>query len=175
MNRGLHPMERKAMSVLVNWLNTSLALLLMGLTVLAATSVSAADIKAWEASINSQTKERYIPVELWAGAAWDGKTELKMPPVDSTYHHRRAQYEIKGPMEWTHPLMGQTFVVYERINPGRDGVKLQRFTINQEKSGLGRVYDARPGPRHANVFRRAQVSVRAVERRRDEKVSVQAL
>src|SRR2546422_778691 len=109
MNRALHPMERKAMSVLVNWLNTSLALLLMGLTVLAATSVSAADIKAWEASINSQTKERYIPVELWAGAAWDGKTELKMPPGDSTYHHRRAQYEIKGPMEWTHPLMGQTF------------------------------------------------------------------
>ena len=130
-------MERKAMSVLVNWLNTSLALLLMGLTVLAATSVSAADIKAWEASINSQTKERYIPVELWAGAAWDGKTELKMPAVDSTYHHRRAQYEIKGPMEWTHPLMGQTFVVYERINPGRDGVKLQRFTINQEKRGSG--------------------------------------
>jgi hypothetical protein len=133
------------MSVLVNWLNTSIALLLMGLTVLSTTSVSAADINAWEASINSQTKERYIPVELWAGAAWDGKTELKMPAVDSTYHHRRAQYEIKGPMEWTHPLMGQTFVIYERINPGRDGVKLQRFTINQEKSGLGRVYDARPG------------------------------
>jgi len=133
------------MSVLVNRLNTSLALLLMVLTAVAATSVSPADMKAWELSINSQTKERYIPVELWAGAAWDGKTELKMPPVDSTYHHRRAQYEIKGPMEWIHPLMGQTFVVYERINPGRDGVKLQRFTINQEKSGLGRVYDARPG------------------------------
>src|SRR5437867_5739419 len=145
MNRGLHPMERKTMSVLVNRLNTSLALLLMVLTAVAATSVSPADMKAWELSINSQTKERYIPVELWAGAAWDGKTELKMPAVDSTYHHRRAQYEIKGPMEWTHPLMGQTFVVYERINPGRNCVKLQRFTINKEKSGLGRVYDARPG------------------------------
>ena len=138
-------MESKAMSVLVNWLNISLFLLLMGLTVVATTSVSAADIKAWEASINSQTKERYIPVELWAGAEWDGKTELKMPPVDNTYRHRRAQYEIKGPMEWAHPVMGQTFVVYERINPGRDGVKLQRFTINQDKNGLGRVYDARPG------------------------------
>jgi hypothetical protein len=137
-------MESKAMSVLLNWLNTTLAPLLMVFTALAATSVSSADIKAWEASISSQTKERYIPVELWAGAEWDGKTELKMPPVDNTYRHRRAQYEIKGPMEWTHSVMGQTFVVYERINPGRDGVKLQRFTINQEKNGLG-VYDARPG------------------------------
>jgi hypothetical protein len=48
------------------------------------------------ASINSQTKERYIPVELWAGTDWDGKTELKMPPVDNIYRHRRAHYEIKG-------------------------------------------------------------------------------
>ncbi|HEV8726090.1 MAG TPA: hypothetical protein VGW77_36205 [Candidatus Binatia bacterium] len=48
-------------------------------------------------------------------------------------------------MEWAHPVMGQTFVFYERINPGREGVKLQRFTVNEEKSGLGRVYDARPG------------------------------
>jgi hypothetical protein len=132
------------MSGRTSWLITSSLLFLIFLTA-ATSSVRAADINIWEASINPQSKERYIPVELWAGAAWDGKTELKMPAVDSTYHHRRAQYEIKGPMEWTHPLMGQTFVVYERINPGRDGVKLQRFTINQEKSGLGRVYDARPG------------------------------
>jgi hypothetical protein len=40
------------MSVLVHRLNTSLALLLTGVTVLATTSVSAADIKVWEASIN---------------------------------------------------------------------------------------------------------------------------
>jgi hypothetical protein len=132
------------MSVLVHRLNTSLALLLTGLTVLAMTSVSAADIKVWEASINPQTKERYIPVELWAGAEWDGNRELKTPKADFTFRHR-SQYQIKGPMEWEHPVMGQTFIVYERINPGRDGVKLQRFTINREKNGLGRVYDARPG------------------------------
>lgn len=103
----------------------------------------ALDLKSWEASIDPQTKERYIPVELWAGTEWDGKRELKMPPVDGTYRHRNATYRIKGPMEWEHPVMRQTFVVYERLNPGRGGIKTQRFTINQEKTGLGRVYDDR--------------------------------
>jgi hypothetical protein len=117
---------------------------LIFLTVVTST-VHASESSIGEVSINPQNKERYIPAELWAGATWDGKTELKMPPVNNTYRHRRAQYEIKGPTEWTHPIIGQTFVVYERINPGKDGVKLQRFTINQDKTGLGRVYDARPG------------------------------
>jgi hypothetical protein len=48
-------------------------------------------------------------------------------------------------MDWEHPTMGIKFLVYERINPGKDGVKLQLFTINQEQNGLGRVYDGRPG------------------------------
>ncbi len=107
-------------------------------------SSASAGSDIWQASINSQTKERYIPVELWAGVEWDGSKELKMPKADFTFRHRSA-YQIKGPMEWEHPVMRQMFVVYERINPGRDGVKLQRFTINQEKNGLGRVYDARSG------------------------------
>jgi hypothetical protein len=132
------------MSGCTNWRIMSPLLFLISLTT-ATSSVQAADTNIWEASSNPQSKERYIPVELWAGAEWDGKTKLTMPPVDNTYRHRRAKYEIKGPTEWAHPVMGQTFVVYERINPGKDGAKLQRFTINQEKSGLGRVYDARPG------------------------------
>jgi hypothetical protein len=116
-----------------------------GLAACLTTSAAALDLQTWEASVNPQTKERFIPVELWAGAEWDGKKELKMPPVNNSYRHRRSQYDIKGPVEWAHPVIGQTFVVYERINPGREGVKWQLFTINQEKNGLGRVYDARPG------------------------------
>src|SRR5258706_2879992 len=111
---------------------------------LASFAMAASDSSIWDASINSQTKERYIPVELWAGVEWDGSKELKMQKADFTFRHRSA-YQIKGPMEWEHPVLRQMFVVYERINPGRDGVKLQRFTINQEKNGLGRVYDARSG------------------------------
>jgi hypothetical protein len=137
---------REAMTALVNWLNTALALLLMGVTILSTTS-SAADVKAWEESINSQTKERYIPVELWAGTDWDGKFELKMPVVDGTYRHRTSTYYIKGPTEWKHPVTGQTALVYERINPGRnkDDDKSQLFTINQDQTGLGRLFDGRPG------------------------------
>ncbi|MGH7831326.1 MAG: hypothetical protein ACREP8_14240, partial [Candidatus Binatia bacterium] len=89
-------------------------------------------------------------MELWAGAEWDGNRELKLPGVDGTYRHR-SSYRITGPIEWKHPVTGQTFLVYERTNPGRDGVKLQRFTINEEKSGLGRLYDARPG-RSARIY-----------------------
>jgi hypothetical protein len=103
------------------------------------------DMKAWEGSTNPETKERYIPVELWAGAEWDGKRELKMPKVDGNYRHPHAQYQIKGPVEYKHPVTGQTFFVYERINPGKDGVKWQLFTINQDQTGLGRLYDGRPG------------------------------
>jgi hypothetical protein len=105
-------------------------------------SICVADMKAWENSTNRETKERYIPVELWAGTEWDGAKELKMPKVDETFRHR-SEYKIKGPTEWKHPVTGQTFVVYERINPGREGVKWQLFSINQEQNGLGRVYDTR--------------------------------
>ena len=103
------------------------------------------DLKSWEASIDPQTKGRYIPVELWAGVEWDGKRDLKMPKVDGTYRHQNAQYQIKGPQEWKHPVTGETAIVYERTNPGKDGVKLQLFTINQEQTGLGRLFDGRPG------------------------------
>jgi hypothetical protein len=124
---------------------TGAACLIAWVLAFSSPSSAALGLKAWEASINPEGKERYIPVELWSGAEWDGKKDLQMAPVDATYMHRRAKYEIKGPVEWAHPVMGQTFIVYERINPGKDGVKLQRFTINQQKNGLGRVYDARPG------------------------------
>jgi hypothetical protein len=82
------------MSRLNHWLQLTLLLSL------ASSSMAAADSNVWEASINPQTKERYIPVELWAGVEWDGKRELKMPPVDGTYRHRTSTYYIKGPTDW---------------------------------------------------------------------------
>jgi hypothetical protein len=121
-----------------------LASLLAGTVTLVSNSAVALD-NVWEISRNPGTNERYIPVELWAGAEWDGKKELKMPRVDGTYRHGKTTYQIKGPIEWEHPTLGQKFLVYERINPGKDGVKLQLFTINQDQNGLGRLYDGRPG------------------------------
>jgi len=127
------------------WFKISLPGLLAGGLAFVSTSALALDIKAWEESINPETKERYIPVELWPGAEWDGKRELRMPKVDGTYSHRTATYQVKGPTEWKHPVTGKVFVVYERINPGKDGDESQIFTINDHQTGLGRLFDGRPG------------------------------
>jgi hypothetical protein len=130
---------------LVNGFKNFLVSFVAGVVLLTSTAAAAFDIKAWEESINPETKERYIPVELWAGAEWDGKRELRMPKVDGTYSHRTATYQIKGPTEWKHPVTGKVFVVYERINPGKDADKSQIFTINDHQTGLGRLFDGRPG------------------------------
>lgn len=58
---------------------------ILAIFVLAGPSARAADINVWEASINFQTKERFIPVELWTGAEWEGQKELKTARVDGTY------------------------------------------------------------------------------------------
>jgi hypothetical protein len=105
---------------------------------------AAADPNPWDDATNFAARERFIPVELWAGGAWNGRRELAMPKVDGHYRHNKATYSIKGPIEWKHPATGQTHLVYERVNPQRGGPKLQLFTINGERSGLGRLYDGRP-------------------------------
>ena len=128
-----------------DWSKLSWFGLLVGFMTLCLTPAFAVDPRVWEKSIDLEKKERYIPVELWAGAEWGGEKALKMPKVDGTYRHLKATYQIKGPMEWEHPTMGRKFFVYERINPGRDGVKWQLFTVNQDQNGLGRLYDGRPG------------------------------
>jgi hypothetical protein len=113
--------------------------------VAASSSIVALDAAAADASAAVEPRERYIPVELWAGTEWDGKSELKMPPVSSNYRHRASSYQIKGPIEWKHPVTGRMYTAYERNEFERSGTKTQMFTINEEKSGLGRLFDRRPG------------------------------
>jgi hypothetical protein len=104
----------------------------------------ALDLNVWEIATNLETKERYIPVELWSGAEWDGNQELKMAKVNGNYRYRTSAYSIKGPTEWKHPATGQTHTIYERINPEKSGPKWQIFVINEDRTGLGRLYDGRP-------------------------------
>ena len=129
----------------MNPFKNSLLSFMAGVMLLTSGSAAALDMTVWEQSTNPQTKERYIPVELWAGVDWDGTRDLRMPKVDGAYSHRTAKYHIKGPAEWKHPVTGKTLVVYERINPGSDGDKSQIFTINDDQTGLGRLFDGRPG------------------------------
>jgi hypothetical protein len=105
---------------------------------------AAAGANPWDGATNIETRERFIPVELWAGAEWDGRRGLEMPEVDGRYRHNKAAYSIKGPVEWKHPATGQTHFVYERINPDKGGPKWQIFAINDDRTGLGRLYDGRP-------------------------------
>jgi hypothetical protein len=105
---------------------------------------STADANPWDNATNGETKERFIPVELWAGAEWNGRRELETPKVDGKYRHNHSAYSIKGPTEWKHSATGQTHAVYERINPQNGGPKWQLFVINEERTGLGRLYDGRP-------------------------------
>jgi hypothetical protein len=61
------------MKPLLTWRKISLAHLMAGAVAPICIPTIAADMKAWEDSINLATKERYIPVELWTGAECDGK------------------------------------------------------------------------------------------------------
>jgi hypothetical protein len=111
----------------------------------AGASTCSQDAAVWKQSI--QGKKRFIPIELWAGVQWDGRKELAMPSVDAEYSHinkPNSKYRITGPNPWLHPVLEKTFLVYERINPEKNGIKFQRFTKNRNSTGLGRIYDSRP-------------------------------
>jgi hypothetical protein len=125
------------MARLSSLLGTLALLLVAGLT-----SGATVDPSFWDSAIDPATKARFIPVELWTGAEWDGKKELKMSNAETRFGDRLNK-DIKGPMEWKHPMTGAMLVVYERTNQERDGVKSQLFAMNEEKTGLGRVYDSR--------------------------------
>jgi len=87
---------------------------------------------------------RYIPVELWTGTEWDGTKQLRMPPVN-IISGKRASRTITGPIQWKHPKTGKQLKVYQRTKSKRSGEKKQLYAIASNRSGLGRVFDARPG------------------------------
>jgi hypothetical protein len=95
-----------------------------------------------DSSIDAVSQARFIPIELWTGMEWDGKRELQTTKAETRFGDRLNK-DIKGPMEWKHPMTGETLFVSERTNQERDGVKSQLFAMNEEKTGLGRVYDSR--------------------------------
>lgn len=110
-------------------------LLLFALTFGLAGAACADDLSAWQRAYDPATQTRFIPVELWTGAPWDGTQEIRMAPAALQFG-RRGDQSIKGPVQWNGVL------VYERL--GRD--KLQRFALREDRTGLGRVYDSRnPG------------------------------
>ncbi len=93
---------------------------------------------------NQTTDQRFIPIELWAGAKWDGTEEIVLSRLDVASGKNNKRH-ISGPTVWRHPNTGKNVLVYERTNKKKDGLKRQLFALNEAGTSLGRVYDSRPG------------------------------
>jgi len=93
---------------------------------------------------NTASDGRYIPIELWAGAEWDGQPVNTWPRLDAVTG-KNSNRTVKGPIAWSHPQTGAPLKVYERTKQRQSGAKRQLFTINGNGAVLGRVFDSRPG------------------------------
>lgn len=113
-------------------MSAALQFLLIALCLVLAGAARADDWSAWQRAYDPATRTRFIPVELWTGAPWDGTQEIRMAPAALTFG-RRGEKTIKGPTIWS------GIEVYERLDEG----KLQRFALRDDRTGLGRVYDSR--------------------------------
>ena len=102
--------------------------------------IHGADLSKWAASYDPATKVRFIPVELWTGAEWDGGRELQMTPANLSFG-TRGEKSVNGPFPRRRPGTGETVQVYERNNRG----KTQLFALSSRGDGLGRVFDSRYG------------------------------
>jgi hypothetical protein len=98
-------------------------------------------ISPW--TVNKESNSRFIPVEMWTGETWTGEKQLNMGPADFTFGSR-SHKSIKGPIQWTHPVTGESLQVYERINKTKKGIKRQLYAISEDNRGLAKVYDKRP-------------------------------
>jgi hypothetical protein len=114
-------------------MSAALQLPLAALCLALAGAARADDWSAWQRAYDPATRTRFIPVELWSGAPWDGKQEIRLAPAALDFGERGDKY-IKGPMVWN------GIEVYERLS--RQDV-LQRFALRDDRTGLGRVYDSR--------------------------------
>jgi hypothetical protein len=92
----------------------------------------AEDWSAWARAYDPASRTRFIPVELWTGARWDGTQEIQLAPAALAFG-QKGDKSIAGPTLWN------GLEVYERRN--RD--KLQRFALRDDLTGLGRVFDSR--------------------------------
>lgn len=109
----------------------------------------------WDNAYNSTTKQRFIPVELFTGATWNGKHELLLKKITSVAcakvidkNRPCDKYYISGPfktkenntaIDWA----GDTVSYYRRTFKIRGGLVESFFTINKTKDGLVRIYDKR--------------------------------
>ncbi len=109
----------------------------------------------WEKAYNPETKLRFIPVELFTGAEWNGEHTLNFNAVNTnacyTIVGRGSQcheVEVTGPyktqtnttaIEWA----GENIPYYVRTFSIRGEPVESHFTINRSQDGLVRILDKR--------------------------------
>jgi hypothetical protein len=112
----------------------------MLLAAVCAPAAAQTDRAAWDAAYDASTQTRFIPVELWTGAPWDGHRDIVATPAHLDFG-KGGKKTLSGPFEWTRPSNGEHLMVYKRVN----GSKEQLFTVSSRGDGIGRVYDSRYG------------------------------
>jgi peptidoglycan/xylan/chitin deacetylase (PgdA/CDA1 family) len=114
-----------------------MAPVVLAIALLLAGEACAADLSAWQRAYDPASGRRFIPVELFTGAQWDGAQTIRLAPAKLEFGG--GHKSLSGPMEWLRPGSSVPIQVYERIN--RD--KRQLFAIGEDQSGIGRVLDSR--------------------------------
>ncbi len=120
-----------------------------------AESAAKEEVHANKQLATSSPKSRFIPVELFTGAKWDGKHELSLKEASTTAcataNGKQSpcdKYFIAGPfktetnntkIEWA----GDKIPYYRRTFTNRAGEVESFFTINNSRDGLVRIYDKR--------------------------------
>jgi hypothetical protein len=127
------------------------ALLVVALAFVAVAAAIAAD--PWDAATvragDGVGPKRFIPVELFTGAAWDGTQALTLAPVSTTVRPGNDP-----PMSLSGPVKSDKTgaLVYERDRTSRrTGRVYQQFAINPQGDGIAMVYQERGGRVRQNV------------------------
>ena len=119
------------------------------------TSPAKLNDNVWKKSIKGDS--RFIPVQLWNGSEWDGNQVLSMEEGrDKIFNHTNTRghtytKEVSKALQWFHPRMNRSFLVYKRISPKTPKVeaKTQLFTLTDDLQGIGRLFDTREGNYYA--------------------------
>jgi len=101
-----------------------------------AASLNEASADAWDDAYSPDADERFIPIELWTGMAWNGSRDLLL---SEAIPNENSRVKISGPEDYTRPNTGERLKVYRRVNKK----KVQLYSVTSRKDGLGRVFDNR--------------------------------
>ncbi|MGE5539787.1 MAG: hypothetical protein ACM30I_14305 [Gemmatimonas sp.] len=110
-----------------------------------AMATAAAAGSGWDAATESENGtpvRRFIPLQLWSGAAWDGALVVADHDVDRVEKpERNVAIRIRGPIA-SDKAAGP---VYERDRNARQGRITQLFAINEARDGVAMVWQDRAG------------------------------